>query len=93
MSNITYTHDRPVVAASPAFSIPSIIAIIAAVGSFMVGPGLQLILGIVAAVFGVIGVVIALLPSKRGGIISVLSIVIGALALLIAIVRFIAGLA
>lgn len=84
------TIDRP--AAPPAFSIPSILAIIAAILSFTVGAGAQFLLAIAAAVLGVIGVALALLPHRRGGIISLLSIGLGALALLIAIIRMIASI-
>ena len=90
MSQLDYsTTGRP--AAHPAFSLPSILAIVAAVGSFFANSaGTALLLGIVAGVLGAIGVVLALLPSKRGGIISILSIVLGAIAVVIAIVRAIA---
>ena len=73
----------------PTFSLPSILAIVAAIGSFMVHTGtMTLLLAIAALVLGAIGVVIALLPGKRGGIISFLSIGLGAIAVLIALVRF-----
>lgn len=91
MTTLNYNNrglDRPVM--SPTFSIPSILAILAAVGSFMVSSGtMTLLLAIAALVLGAIGVVIAILPGKRGGIISFVSIGMGAIAVLIAIVRFI----
>lgn len=75
---------------NPSFSIPSILAIICAIGSFFVGgAGTMILLAILAALFGVIGVIIAILPGKRGGIISTLSIVISAIALIVAVVRII----
>lgn len=87
MTTIQHT-TRP---AGAAFSIPSILALIAALASFVVSPGYQLLLSVTAAVLGAIGCVMALLPGVRGGIISMLSLVIGALGLLIAIVRLIAS--
>ena len=75
---------------NPTFSIPSILAILCAIGSFFVsGAGTMILLAILAALFGVIGVVIAILPGKRGGLISTLSIVISAIALIVAVVRII----
>ena len=77
--------------ASPTFSIPSILAIAAAIGSFFVGSaGWAFVLAIVAGILGVIGCVLALLPGTRGGIISILSILLGAIAVVIAIIRAIA---
>ena len=78
----------------PAFSIPSIIAIICAVATFIVdGAGTRMLLAVLAAVFGVIGCIIALLPGKRGGIISFVSLAIGAIAFIVAIVQALNGLA
>lgn len=74
---------------SPTFSLPSILAICAAIGSFVVDTGtMTLLLAIAALVLGAIGVVVALLPGKRGGIISFLSIGLGAIAVLVALIRF-----
>lgn len=73
----------------PTFSLPSILAIVCAIGSFMVAPGWQLVLAILAAVFGIVGFLVSLSPAKRGGIISVLSIAIAAIALITAVIRII----
>jgi hypothetical protein len=89
MTTIQRQHNR---AGDAAFSIPSILAIIAAVGSFMVSPGYQLLLSIAAAVLGLIGVVVSLLPGVRGGIISLFSLVVGSIGALIAIIRLLASL-
>lgn len=75
-----------------AFSIPSVLAFIAAIASFAVSPGFQLILSIVAAVLGVVGVLLSLMPGVRGGIISILSLLAGGLGFIIAIIRLIASL-
>ena len=72
------------------FSIPSILSLAAAIGSFIVDrPGIALMLSIAAAVLGVIGVIVAILPGIRGGILSILAIVMGAIGILTAIIRFI----
>lgn len=75
--------------ASPAFSFASILAIIAAIGSFTVGAGWGLLLAVVAIVLGVIGVVVALLPGVRGGVLSTISVLIGVVGILGAILRII----
>jgi hypothetical protein len=76
-------------AAKPHFSIPSIIAIGAAIASFYVSPAAGFLLAIVAVVFGVIGFLLSLLPSTRGGLISLLSLVLAAVGIVIAIFKFI----
>lgn len=69
------------------FSIPSIIAIVAAIWSFVAGPGFGFILALVAIVFGIIGVILSLSPTVRGGIISILSMAAGAIAIVVAIMK------
>ena len=49
------------------FSIPSIIAIIAAIASFPVGALMGFLLAIVAVIFGAIGFILSLSPRVRGG--------------------------
>jgi hypothetical protein len=73
--------------ARPTFSIPSILALLAAIGSFMNGAILGLILALCAIVLGIIGVVISLAPAKRGGVISTLGIGAGALGIVAALVK------
>ena len=75
--------------ARPAFSIPSILAIICAVASFAVNPGLGFVLAILAIILGGIGVMLALAPQTRGGIASVISILAGAIGIIGAVVRMI----
>ena len=79
------TYDRPT--RSPAFSAPAIVAVACAVGSFFVGAGLGMLLAVLAIVAGLIGVVMALSPNVRGGIISVVSILAGVVGILAAVVR------
>ena len=60
----------------PAFSIPSIVALVAT-GLIFVTEGFDPVLAIVGVVAGLIGGLLALSPSVRGGLVSILSIVIG----------------
>ena len=71
----------------PHFSIPSLIAIGAAIASFFVSPGAGFILAIVAIVFGVLGFILALSPSIRGGIVSFVSLVLASFGIVVAIIR------
>jgi len=71
----------------PHFSIPSLIALVAAIASFFVSAGTGFILAIVAIVFGVIGFLLALSPSVRGGIVSIFSLVIAGIGIVVAIIR------
>jgi hypothetical protein len=76
--------------ASPTFSIPAILAVVCAIGSFYVGSGLlTLLLAGAAIVFGLLGFLISLSPAKRGGILSFISIGAGAIGLIVGIVRII----
>lgn len=72
---------------SAKFSIPSIIAIIAAILSFSVGAFWGFVLAMVAIVAAVVGMIIALSPGVRGGMVSVLSLVIGGVALIAAVIK------
>ena len=74
---------------APAFSIPSILALICAVGSFLVGPGLGMLLAILAIILGGIGVVLALAPQTRGGIASMMAILAGAIGIIGAVLRLV----
>jgi hypothetical protein len=71
----------------PHFSIPSLLAVAAAIVSFFVGPGLQFIFALIAIVLGVIGLLLSFSPSIRGGIISTLSLIGAAIAIVVAIIR------
>jgi hypothetical protein len=74
------------------FSIPSIIAIIAAIISFPVGAFFGFLLAIIAVIFGAIGIVLSLSPRVRGGIVSTLAIFAGMLGILAALVKGVAWL-
>ena len=70
MSTPTSTREKP------AFSVPSIVALVATALIFVTN-GFDFLLAIVGVVAGLIGGLLALSPNVRGGIVSILSIVIG----------------
>lgn len=72
------------------FSIPSFIAIGAAILSFMTGAFWGLILAIVAIIFGLLGVVLSFSPRVRGGMVSVFSLGAGILGIVAAVIKAIA---
>ena len=72
------------------FSLPSVIAILAAIGSFFVGAFGGFVLALVAIAFGVIGVVLSFAPSVRGGFISLLSLILAAIGILVAVIKALA---
>lgn len=71
----------------PHFSIPSLIALAAAIASFVVGPGKGFLLAMVAIVFGVFGFILALAPSVRGGLVSIFSMVLACIGVVVAIIK------
>lgn len=74
------------------YSIPSIIAIIAAVASFPVGAFFGFMLAIVAVIFGAIGMILSFSPRVRGGVVSTLAVFAGMLGILAAVVKGVAWL-
>ena len=72
------------------FSLPSIIAIAAAVSSFFVGAFDGFVLALVGIVFGLIGLLLSLAPSVRGGFISILSLIVAGIGIVIAVIKAIA---
>lgn len=74
---------------SPAFSIPSLLAVAAAFGSFATGAFLGTLLAIAAIVLGVIGALLALSPRVRGGMISLLCIVAGVIGIVAAVFKLV----
>jgi len=73
----------------PHFSIPSLIAIGSAIACFFVKPGAAIALAIVAIIFGVIGFLLSLAPSIRGGLTSIFSFILASIGIVVAIVRII----
>lgn len=74
------------------FSIPSIIAIIAAIASFSTGAFFGLILAMVAIFFGIIGVLLAFSSHTRGGVVSTFSLVAGFIGIIAAALKALAWL-
>ncbi len=71
----------------PHFSLPSLVAIGAVIASFFVGSLGGFILALIAIFFGIIGVIVSLSPSVRGGFVSVLAMLAGAVAIIVAIIK------
>jgi hypothetical protein len=74
---------------APAFSIPSILAVICAIVSFNTGAFLGTITAIAAIVLGLLGFLLALSPRVRGGMISVLSILLGLVGMVAAVFKLV----
>jgi hypothetical protein len=72
------------------FSIPSLIAIAAAIGSFTTGAFWGFVLAMIAIFFGIIGVLLSLSPRVRGGFVSVFSMLAGAVGIIVAVIKAIA---
>ena len=81
------SYNRPHRETRPEFSAPAIVAVLCAIASFYFGAFLGMLLAIVAIVAGVVGVMMALSPRVRGGIVSVVSIVAGLVGILAAVVK------
>lgn len=69
------------------FSISSIVAIIAAILSFKFGAILGLIMAAVAFIFGVLGIVLALVPNTRGGGLSIMAVILSFIGVIAAIIK------
>jgi hypothetical protein len=80
---------RGPVRSRPSYSIPSILSAVCAIGSFMSGAGFGIVLAIGAMLFGVIGVLLALAPGVRGGLVSVISILLGVIGIIAAVFKLI----
>ena len=71
----------------PHFSIPSIIAVGAAIASFCVRPATGFALAIVAIIFGVLGLLLSFAPSIRGGLTSFFSLILASIGIVVAIIK------
>ncbi len=69
------------------FSIPSIIAVIAAILTFKMGAFFGLVFAAVAIVAGLIGILLSLSPDKRGGLFSIFGVIGGAIGVIAAIIK------
>jgi len=74
------------------FSIPSIIALVAAILSFATGAALGMILAVIAIVFGLIGVLLSFSARTRGGLVSTLSLLAGFVGIIAAVIKAVAWL-
>jgi hypothetical protein len=74
------------------FSVPSIIAIAAALASFAVGAFWGFILALIAIVFGLVGVLLSFSPRVRGGVVSVFSLLAGLAGIVVAAIKAVAWL-
>ena len=83
--------QTPVSRDKPSFTIPSILSIVAAIFSFRFGFTFGLVLAILAIGLGVVGMLLAMSPRRRGGIVSVVSIVMGLIGVIAAIVKLLGG--
>ncbi len=83
-------YGRPTVSRSPVKSTASIIAIIAALGSFYLSSRGREFLALLAAgagiLFGLLGFLKAASPRVSGGILSIAAVLLGVIAVLIAII-------
>ena len=68
-------------------SVPAIIALVAAILSFATGAFWGFMLAVVAIIFAIIGIIMALSPNVRGGFISMLSLFGGGIALIAAVIK------
>jgi uncharacterized membrane protein HdeD (DUF308 family) len=74
---------------SQAFSVPSLLAIVCAIGSFFADGGMAIFLAIAAIILGAVGIMLSLSPRTRGGVMSAFSIIAGALGIIAAIIKFV----
>lgn len=72
-----------------AFSIPSMLAVAAAIGSFMTGAFLGTILAIAAIILGAVGAMLAMSPRVRGGMMSIVAIGAGLIGIVAAVFKLI----
>jgi hypothetical protein len=69
------------------FSLPSILAIIAAILSFNFGAILGLVFASLALIFGALGLFLALAPRTRGGGLSILAVFLSVIGMIAAIIK------
>ena len=96
MSQMYHPGDRPsstAITTGPVRSAASIFAILAAIVSFYFSSQGREILGLVCALFaigaGLLGGLRALSPRVSGGILSIIAVLMGAIAILVALVALI----
>jgi hypothetical protein len=72
-----------------ALTIPAILSIVCVFVSFASGAALGLLAAVAAIFFGLMGVALAVLPQKRGGMLSVVSIVLGLIGIIAAVFKLV----
>lgn len=70
-----------------AFSIPSILSVVAAIFSFRAEAVMGFFLAGIAIILGLVGILLALSPSKRGGIFSLFGVGAGVIGVIAAIIK------
>lgn len=74
------------------FSTPSVLSLVLAMaGWFAHSPVWALVACITAVLLGSLGVLVALMPERRGGLLSMLSIVMALFGIVFSIIRLLAG--
>ncbi len=71
----------------PSFSLPSLIAVGAAIASFVVGAFWGFVLALIAIFFGMIGVLLSFSSRIRGGFVSFFSLGAGLLGIIAALFK------
>lgn len=72
---------------SPIFSIASVLSVVCAVGSFLSGAILGLVLAVLAILFGSFGTLLSLSPHRRGGVMSTFAMVAGVIGIVAALIK------
>jgi hypothetical protein len=72
---------------SPIFSIASVLSVVCAIGSFMSGAILGLILAVLAILFGSFGTLLSLSPHRKGGVMSTFAMVAGIIGIVAAVFK------
>lgn len=73
------------------FSIPSVLAAICAALSFF-STGFAFVFAVAAIILGLVGALLAASPARRGGIMSIFAVLLGIIAAIVSILRFVIGL-
>jgi len=79
--------DSPSSRPSPIYSVASVLSIVCAIGSFMSGAILGLILAVVAIFLGSFGALLSLSPQRRGGFLSTFAMIAGAIGIIAALFK------
>ena len=86
MTNTDYAVARTRPAES--FSLVSILSVVAAIGAFWVSSGiLSLLLALAVILLGVVGLLFAISPARRGGMLSMVAVFAGVIGIIAAIVK------